>query len=186
MKMCFAGPLGLVPLMAGTFVLSAGAVSADFWGSTINGEWRYMTEELDSFEAEVIGDPEYVYRYPGMPFDGYYIDFIDDTVTFKFSTWSNEYLYFLEGDFNGWTFLDQSGDLNPLGSIEIVDSSGSVDWSAVTAGIVDESQFFVNFGTLGADQHIHNGDFVTFEISFIPAPATALVLMGAFHRRRRR
>lgn len=186
MKEICSVPLGLCVFVVGACLVTGTVASADFWGSTIAGEWILEEEVFESFESIVDGEPEYVFRFPGMPFDGYYIDFLDDTVTFKFSTWAYDYIYFSESEFNGWTFDDMGLGLDPSGSIDIVDSSGAVDWTAVTTGIIDDARFFVNFGTLGDDQHITNGDFVTFRVDFIPAPTGAILLLGAFYRRRRR
>jgi hypothetical protein len=186
MKSIGSVPLGLGVFVVGACLVTGTAASADFWGSTIEGDMFYGDELIDSFESSVDGEPEYVFRFPDLPFDGYYIDFIDDTVTFKFSTWYYDWIYWPEGEFNGWTFADLDLGLDPAGSVDIVDSSGAVDWSGITAGIVDEGQFYVDFGTLGSDQQIRNGDFVTFQVSFIPAPTGAILLLGVFHRRRRR
>ena len=169
-----------------------GAVSqvhADFDGNTIGGEWYWpdLDSVVDSFEAVVDPVvPEYFYNIDGNPFDGYFINFAGSSVLFGFSTADFEYLYFEEADFNGWIFTDVAGELDPFQSVTLGATSGTANYANIDIGVLNDDQFYVDFGSLGEDQYLYNGDYVSFDMTFVPAPMGALALLGLGCARRRR
>ena len=150
----------------------------EFYRHAFLGEWfdPEVGELRDSFVEEARYDaPEYVYRDADHPDDGYSIDIRQTSVVFRFSVVDREYFTFNEADFNGWFFtVEGVPDFDYL----TIHGRGDVDWDNVEYGVSATNQFYVNFGTLGADQHISDGDSVRFAMSFVPAPAGVLALLG--------
>jgi hypothetical protein len=178
------GALGC--LITGGFVSTT---FADFDGASIGGEWYApdLGTLVDEFEAVVDPNiPEYFYKIPGHPFDGYFINFAGSSVLFGFSTTDFETYAWNEEEFNGWIFTDVDGSLDGFQSVSLGATSGTANYANIEIGVLNEDQFFVNFGTLGEDQLLHNGDYVSFDVTFVPAPMGAIALLGLGCARRRR
>lgn len=173
-------------------LIASGFVSttlADFDGATIGGEWYApdLGSLVDEFEAVVDpGIPEYFYKLPGHPFDGYFINFAGSSVLFGFSTADFESYAWNEEEFNGWIFTDVCGSLEDFQSVSLGATSGTANFANIDIGVLNGDQFYVNFGTLGEDQLLYNGDYVSFDVTFVPAPMGALVFLGLGVARRRR
>jgi hypothetical protein len=171
--------------------VAAAPAAADFDGHLIFGQFYYPDDDTPtgSFEAIVDPDsPEYIYSVPGHPFDGFYYNLAGSTLTFKVSVTDFVSIYFGEADFTGVVFSDVNGTMDDFVSLAIEDSYGQeVDFNLMEYGVLNEDQFFINFGPIsGIDNQMYNADFVTFDMTFVPAPAGGLLLLGAFTRRRRR
>lgn len=179
---------GLIVICA-TLHASAVIAYGDFNNNEMHAEWRgpdpTFLEEWDN-----VIDPfttEYVHQIVDNPLDGYSISVAGDLLTFSFTTSNLPYVFWYETAYNGWSFEDVNGTMGGFESIEIFDSQGSnVDWNLLDYGVDDSQRFHINFGSLGNDHQLFNGDFVQFKMNFAPGPAAATLLLGIRTRRRRR
>ena len=175
--------------MSAVLHTSALVAYGDFNYSEMNAEWRGPDPSFLE-EWNVVIDPlatEYVHRIVDNPLDGYSISVAGDLLTFNFTTSSLPYVYWYETAYNGWSFEDVNGTMGGFESIEIIASQGSnVDWNLLEFGVDDARRFHINFGSLGDNHQIFDGDYVQFKMNFVPGPAAGVVLLGICSRRRRR
>ena len=161
----------------------------DFNGHEMHAQWRGPDPTFVE-EWNAVIDPlniEFVHQVDNNPLDGYTLDVEEDILTFRFSTLNLPYVFWYETVYNGWSFEDVNGTMGGFESLEIIDSLGSnIDWNLLEYGIDDDQRFHINFGSLGSDHQIFNGDYVQFKMNFAPGPAAGVLLLGIRSRRRRR
>ena len=170
-----------------------GPAVADFDGHLVSGQFYYPdwdTPAGDPFEEIVTGAPEYVYSIPDHPFDGYYVNLDDERIEWRFSATDFPGTYWQqEVEVLGIIFTDVEGTMDGFQSLQLIESQTSydVDWTSIEFGVLNEDQFFVNLGPVtGSDNIFGNADGFILEMSFVPAPASGFLLLGAFAGRRRR
>ena len=179
-------------LVAGIGIAVAAApAAADFDGHRMLGDLYYPNQDtlFDSFDKIIDPSvPEYVSTIDGHPFDGYYVNFEGSTMTLKVSVTDFERLRWNECNFGGFIFTDVDQTMDAFESLAIIDSQGDeIPWIDMDYGVLNEDQFYYNIGPISGDQFpMYNGDFFTLEMTFVPAPAGGLLLLGACIRRRRR
>ncbi len=169
----------------------AGAATT-FDGALIAGEWIDDSGVFDTF-AEVVDPnlPEYFWTGEDTPFDGFAVNLGGSSVEFRYSTLDFEYLYYAKS--SRFIFTDVDDVLADFESVALGDSrgDGGIDWSLLELGVLDANSFYVDFAGVASDgdtQRIFNDDFFVMEMTFVPTPAAAPLLIAgaAFAARRRR
>ena len=177
----------VVAIGTGMFLASAlgATASAEFYRNTVSGEWTLETdtisEDLGSFEEEALWNRQEFTQFNDEG-AGFALDVRQISVLFTFSG-TEENPFSFDGDplfpnYNGWNFRDVNGTIDAFESIEGVGKGpGDVDWDLVEVGIINDDEFYVNFnGIAGTD--LVNGNSFRLVMSFVPAPAGALALIG--------
>ena len=167
----------LSALIGATFVGSTAL--AEFYRSEIAGELVQGDAVVDGFSAIADWDgPEY--NWTGFLEDaGAEIDFRQTSVRFDFYEPTGAGFVFTEDQYF-WTFTDVNGTMDAFDSISVSGQGSLVDWSQLEVGVLNDDQFYVDFGSLSGspEQVIQDGNFVRLTMSFVPAPASALALLG--------
>jgi hypothetical protein len=165
------------------------AMADVFYRNEIQGNLIEGDMELDSFSEVASWDgPEYDWGFTeGNTAD---IDIRQISIRFNFDLLDGFEINFTDDEFYGWVFTDVNDTMADFVSVSMSgQSSNGVDWSTVDAQVLNADQFYVDFGTMAADESIVDGDFARVTMSYIPAPAGVLGLaglcFGAGARRRR-
>ena len=169
----------------------AAPAAADFDGHRMLGEGAGFpdSDSPTSFEEIVNPDaPEFVWHIADHPFDGFYLNFSGSTLTLKISLTDFEWSYWPEEEFVGFLFTDIDQTMDGFESLTLIDSQGDdIPWIDMDFGVISEDQFYFDVSPIsGLDYHLYNRDFFTLEMTFVPAPAGGLLLLGACAGRRRR
>jgi hypothetical protein len=151
-----------------------------FYRNEISGDLLRGDEELDSFTTVANWDgPEYDWDFSGdLIMGSSEIDIRQVSVRFNFSLEAGASVNFSHDEFLGWVFTDVNDTMNDFGSVGVTGRGMDVDWGAIDAGVLNANQFYVDLGSMNADEFITNGDFMRLTMSFVPAPAGALALVG--------
>ena len=172
--------------------VAAVPAAADFDGNLIFAQWYYPDWDSPAGSWEAIVDPdapEYVYTIDGHPFGGYYFDLVNSTFEWKGSITDFISLSWVQGEVVGLILTDANGTIDPFESLEMIESQSSfdVDFSMLDYGVLNDDQFFINFGPIsGGDYQFGNADGFTLDMTFVPAPAAGVLLLGLCAGRRRR
>jgi hypothetical protein len=169
----------------------AAPAAADFDGHLMSGQWFFPDWDSPGSIWEEIVDPdspEYIRTFDDHPLDGYYFDLEGTTLEWKVSMTDYEAMRWNRIEVIAMVFTDVNDTMAAFQSLEMVDSQSSydVDFSKMNYGVLNNDQFFIDFGPISGNDFFGNADGVTFEMTFVPAPAGGLLLLGAFTRRRRR
>ena len=171
--------------------LACSSLSADvFYGNEIRGDLLRGDTELDNFsEVATWRNPEYQWDFAG---DGFAdVDIRQASIRFDFSLADGVELNLSDpdGEFFGWVFTDVNDTLADFESVTMTNDHcpSGVDWSQVDAQVLNANQFYVDFGSMAADDFIVDGDRARVVMTFVPAPAGLMgfVGLGIGTRRRR-
>ena len=189
--MTFTATLAVGAVMSVTTVAEAGVAADSLDGSLIGGEWTRNARGflIDEFAVLVdpLSGPEYSYLVEEAGLDGYSIDLSEDRVRFDFffEEWEGGFF----GTSSSWVLTDIDDTVADFMDVSIADSFGSnVDWAQMEIGLLNETQFYVNFdGLTSIDLLLRDGDFFELQLTIAPTPGSlALVLVGPCLRRRQR
>ena len=160
-----------------TFISSA-AVADVFYTNEIQGDLVSGDMELDSFSDIASWDgAEYDWGFSEGNLAA--IDVRQISIRFNFDLQDGFEINFTDDEFYGWVFTDVNDTMDDFGSVSMSGrSSNGVDWSTVDAQVMNANQFYVDFGSMGADEFIVDGDFARVTMSFVPAPAGLVGLAG--------
>jgi hypothetical protein len=161
--------------LAVTFIGTA-AMGDVFYGNEISGQLLMGDAELDAFSTVANWDgPEYDWDFGA---GSAAIDIRQVSVRFNFSLADGEMVNFGDEEFYGWVFTDVNDTMDDFGSVGVSGRGWDVDWGSIDAGVISADQFYVDLGSMSADDFVSNGDYMRITMSFVPAPAGALALLG--------
>jgi len=182
------GTATAIAALAVTLTLASGA-SADFVnGQVINGRFfdpninTPLNDPLYDFTTTLAAGSDFTSGYVDA---GWRFDFVGDRFRIDFFTTAS-YFYFdlTKGrTFVGYVLSDLGGTIPSFTGASVV-ATNSGNWANVLT-VVDANTMHLNFVQLGP-HNFYDGDFVEFQVQFVPAPgAMALLAVGGLSFRRR-
>lgn len=178
-----------VSSLAVATVATSGASAQFVNGQVIQGRYYYpnintpYNDPLYDFTRTLVDGTDFTSGYDS----GWRFDFVGNRFRIDFFLPSDaSYFYFDLADghtFNGYTLKDLNGTIPSFAGASVVAATQG-NWSNVLT-VASADMLVLDFRQLG-QHYFYQGDFVEFEVQFVPAPgALALLALGGVAVRRR-